>query len=156
MNRIENHKTRQFLKTSFGNMIEWYDFSLFAYYAVAMGATFFPGGDIKNSIVGIFLIFGVGFISRPLGGYFLGKLGDKFGRYFSVAVAIYGMTIASFLIAFIPPYDSIGNLAVIALIVLRLVQGVSAGGQFSGLITIATDSTKNRRSFLARFREQKI
>ena len=146
---MKNTKIKQFIKASFGNIIEWYDFSLFAYYAVVMGNTFFPKGDTKNSIVEIFLVFGVGFIARPLGGYFLGILGDKFGKYFSISVAIYGMSIASFLIAFIPSYNSIGYASVTLLLFFRLIQGVSAGGQFSGLMAISSEATDDKRSFLA-------
>ena len=114
-----------------------------------MGKTFFPRENLQHSIAQIFLVFGVGFIARPFGGYFLGKLGDKFGGYFAVKVAVYGMSIASFLIAFLPGYTVSGYWAILLLVLLRFIQGLSAGGQFSGLMSIVTETTRKKRAFLA-------
>lgn len=114
-----------------------------------MGQIFFPKENSQHSIAQMFLIFGVGFIARPFGGYFLGKLGDKFCSYFAVKVAVYGMSLASFLIAFLPGYATLGYWAILLLVLLRFIQGLSAGGQFSGLMSIATETTRKKRAFLA-------
>ena len=146
---MHTREIRNFLILSFGNIIEWYDFSLFSYYSTEMAKVFFPKESNNIGVACIFLLFAVGFIARPLGGVFLGKLGDKFGRRLSVRIAIYGMSISSFLISFIPSYQSFGVCSIVLLTFLRLIQGVSAGGQFSGLMTITSSSTLNKRSFLS-------
>ncbi|MFZ9034811.1 MAG: MFS transporter [Francisellaceae bacterium] len=139
----------KFLKASIGNIIEWYDFSLFAYYSISISAVLFPQQDLSHSIAELFMIFGIGFIARPLGGAVLGKFGDRFGHYLAVNISVYGMSLCSFLIAFIPSYSTIGVFSIILLMILRLGQGFCAGGQFSGLMAIVVDVTDNRRSFVA-------
>jgi MFS transporter, MHS family, proline/betaine transporter len=146
----ENTSISKFLKASLGNVIEWFDFSLFAFYSVTISVALFPANkNILVSIAELFFVFGVGFVARPIGGVFLGKFGDKYGQYLAVNISVYGMSICSFLIAFIPNYDYIGALSILILVLLRLGQGFCAGGQFSGLLSLVVKTSDNRRSFLA-------
>ncbi|WP_119328902.1 MFS transporter [Cysteiniphilum halobium] len=141
---------KKFFKASIGNIIEWYDFSLFAFYSVAIGAALFPkSSSVITSVVEVFFVFGIGFLARPIGGFLLGKFGDKYGQYLAVNIAVYGMALCSLLIAFIPQYQHIGMLSIIILVLLRLGQGFCAGGQFSGLLSLVTKTSNSRRSFLA-------
>jgi MFS family permease len=142
-------KTKNFLKSSFGNILEWYDFSIFAYYSVVLGKAFFPKEVFSQQLLMVFFVFGLGFLARPIGGYFFGKYGDKYGRFNSVKVAVYIMTICAFLIMILPSYNHWGIYSLGLLVLLRAIQGFSAGGQFSGVLAIAATDTNNHRSFFA-------
>ncbi|WP_071663984.1 MFS transporter [Francisella frigiditurris] len=136
------------IKNSFGNIIEWYDFSLYGYFATIIAAQFFPSHDPWISLLAAFAAFGVGFIARPFGSFLFGYLGDKVGRHYAMNISITLMAISTVAMAFLPTWDHIGVLAPILLVCIRLLQGVSAGGQFGNLMTItAEDETLKYRGF---------
>ncbi|MCL9781632.1 MFS transporter [Vibrio sp. S4M6] len=128
------------LKTSFGNAIEWYDFCLFGYFSATIGKLFFPTESAYSSLLIAFATFAVGFMARPLGGIIFGWVGDRVGRYFSMNLAIIIMGLSTLFIAFLPAYSSIGILAPILLVVIRIIQGISAGGQYANLLVVTAEN----------------
>lgn len=132
------------IKISFGNIIEWYDYSLYGYFAIIISHQFFPSHSNWVSLLLTFGTFAAGYVARPIGSVLFGYLGDKKGRHFAMNIAIMFMAIPTIAMALIPTYDSIGILAPILLLLIRIFQGVSAGGQFGNLIVIASENTKFR------------
>jgi MHS family proline/betaine transporter-like MFS transporter len=115
-----------------GTVIEWYDFAVYAYFAAFLGRNFFPSTVAYRSLLLSFAVFGVGFFMRPVGGFVFGHLGDKIGRRNALAATIILMGIATFLVGLLPTYAQIGALAPILLVLFRLFQGFSAGGEWAG------------------------
>ncbi|WP_150467688.1 MFS transporter [Francisella sp. SYW-9] len=135
-------------KNSFGNIIEWYDFSLYGYFATIISVQFFPHQDAFVALIATFGAFAAGFIARPVGSIFFGRLGDKLGRYYSMNIAIIMMAIPTIVMAFLPGYKTLGIWAPILLVIVRVVQGLSAGGQFGNLMTITSeDDDQTHRGF---------
>lgn len=133
-----------------GNVMEWYDFAVYGYFAAVLGKLFFPSDDITTSLLAAFGTFAVGFLMRPLGGIVFGRLGDAVGRQRAMAVSVICMAVPTMLMALLPTYDQIGVWAPLGLIALRIVQGLSVGGEFtSSLIYLTENSEANRRSFTA-------
>ncbi|QIW09888.1 MFS transporter [Francisella sp. LA112445] len=136
------------LKNSFGNIIEWYDFSLYGYFATIISVQFFPHQDAFVALIATFGAFAAGFIARPVGSIFFGRLGDRLGRYYSMNIAIIMMAVPTVIMAFLPGYKTIGIWAPILLVIVRVVQGLSAGGQFGNLMTITSeDDDQTHRGF---------
>lgn len=128
------------LKTSFGNAIEWYDFCLFGYFSAAIGQVFFPTASAFSSLLLAFATFAVGFLARPIGGIAFGWLGDRVGRYYSMNLAIILMGLSTVAIALLPGFSTIGVLAPILLVVIRIIQGLSAGGQYANLLVVTVEN----------------
>ncbi|GAB2737633.1 MFS transporter [Salinifilum aidingensis] len=118
------------LAASIGNFIEWFEYTLFGFFAAAIATNFFPAGSA--SLISTFAVFGVAFVLRPLGALTFGHLGDRMGRRGILAAVIVGMSAATFVIGALPTYDSVGVLAPALLLSARVVQGFSAGGEFGG------------------------
>jgi len=138
------YKTLRLLKISLGNVIEWYDFSLYGYFAVAISETFFPSSNSFISLLATFAVFGAGFLARPLGAFIFGHLGDTVDRHYAMNLSIAMMGLATLGMAFLPSFSTIGILAPILLVILRMFQGLSAGGQFGNLLTITTEDDNYR------------
>ena len=132
------------IKISFGNIIEWYDYSLYGYFAVIISNLFFPNDNKFVSMLLTFGTFAAGYIARPLGSIFFGYLGDKKGRHFAMNLAVICMAVPTIIMAIVPTYETIGIFAPIILIVIRIFQGISAGGQFGNLMVIASEDKKLR------------
>lgn len=115
-----------------GNFIEWYDFSVYGYFATIIAAQFFPSEDRVASLLATFAVFAISFFMRPVGAFIFGHYGDKVGRRNTLAVVVILMGIATFMIGVLPTYAQIGVAAPILLVVARLLQGLSAGGEWSG------------------------
>ncbi|UFH48695.1 glycine betaine/L-proline transporter ProP [Pseudomonas sp. KNUC1026] len=129
-----------------GNAMEWFDFGVYGYIAVTLGKVFFPEGDAAAQLIATFATFTVAFLVRPLGGMVFGPLGDKFGRQKILALTMIMMALGTFSIGLIPSYASIGIWAPILLLLARLVQGFSTGGEYGGAATfIAEYSTDAKR-----------
>ncbi|MDC0535207.1 MFS transporter [Francisellaceae bacterium] len=141
-----------FLRQSSGNLLEWYDYALYGVFAVQISQTFFSASDSQFiALLLTFATFAIGFISRPLGSLLFGYLGDKYGKGFSVNLTIWCMALPTLCLGLLPGYSEIGLLAPLLLVVIRIVQGMSAGGQLSGLISIAADSESTNKPFLVSF-----
>ena len=133
--------------SSVGTLIEWYDFYLYAILAGLFAAKFFPG-DLKGSFLYSLAVFWVGFIVRPFGAIVFGHLGDLIGRKYTFMLTLVLMGAATFLVGCLPTFDSVGWLAPILLVVLRLIQGLALGGEYGGAATyIAEHAPDDRRGF---------
>ncbi|GAA5157085.1 MFS transporter [Pseudonocardia eucalypti] len=117
---------------SFGNAMEWYDFSVYAFFASYVAANFFPSGDPTAALLGAFLVFGAGFVARPLGAVVIGMFGDRRGRKAALVLSIAAMGLGTLILAAAPPFAVIGVGAPILLLIGRLLQGFSAGGEIGG------------------------
>ncbi|WP_236787809.1 MFS transporter [Amycolatopsis sp. GM8] len=134
-----------------GNATEWYDYGVYGYVAVEIGKNFFPG---PYSTLATLLVFAVSFVLRPLGGLVWGPLGDRIGRNRVLATTIVLMSLATFLIGVLPTYASIGVWAPILLVLLRIVQGFSTGGEYGGAATFMAEyAPDKKRGFWGSFLE---
>ncbi|ROZ46571.1 MFS transporter [Rhodococcus sp. WS3] len=140
--------------TMLGNAMEWFDFGVYAYLATTIGKVFFPEASGSAQLLSTFAIFAAAFIVRPLGGLFFGPLGDRIGRKKVLAATIILMAGSTFAIGLVPSYESIGMAAPILLVLLRLLQGFSTGGEYGGASTfVAEYAPDKRRGFFSSFLE---
>ncbi|MFB7663629.1 glycine betaine/L-proline transporter ProP [Kitasatospora sp. NPDC056138] len=137
-----------------GNAMEWFDFGVFSYLAVTLGKVFFPAGNSTAQLLATFATFAAAFLVRPIGGMVFGPLGDRIGRQKVLAVTMIMMAVGTFCIGLIPSYATIGVWAPVLLLVARLVQGFSTGGEYGGATTfIAEYAPDRRRGFLGSWLE---
>ncbi|MFF5367844.1 glycine betaine/L-proline transporter ProP [Streptomyces sp. NPDC013187] len=137
-----------------GNAMEWFDFGVYSYIAVTLGKVFFPSGNPTAQLLSTFGAFAAAFLVRPLGGMVFGPLGDRVGRQKVLALTMIMMAAGTFAIGLIPSYATIGVGAPILLLVARLVQGFSTGGEYAGASTfIAEYAPDKRRGFLGSWLE---
>jgi MHS family proline/betaine transporter-like MFS transporter len=132
-----------------GNVMEWYDFALFGYFAPIIAGHFFPSADPLTSLLQTYGVFAAGFVMRPLGAGFFGYIGDKFGRSRALILSVLMMGAPTFLLGLLPGYDLIGIWAPILLVAVRLVQGISVGGEFSSSVTYMVETAQPRRRGLS-------
>jgi MHS family proline/betaine transporter-like MFS transporter len=121
--------TRAIAAGAIGNMLEWYDFAIYGYFAAQIGRTFFATQDPISQILAAFGVFAVGYLMRPLGGVMVGHIGDRFGRPAALTLTIVAMAVPTFLVGILPGYDTLGLAAPFVLTALRMVQGLSLGGE---------------------------
>ena len=126
---------------SVGNFLEWFDFALYGMFANEIAATFFPEGDAATQLLQSFAVFAGAFVMRPFGGVLFGYIGDKHGRVHSMQLAMSLMAIPTTAIAVLPGYATLGITSTLLLTVIRLIQGLSVGGAFGGLMTYAMEVT---------------
>lgn len=130
---VDDTTRRKVVAASFiGNFVEWFDYAAYGYLAVTIAAVFFPSEDRQLALLMTFGVFAISFLVRPIGGFVWGHLGDKIGRKEALSWSILLMTGATFCIALLPGYASIGLGAPLLLLALRLVQGFSAAGEYAG------------------------
>ncbi|NWB89425.1 MFS family transporter [Pseudomonas gingeri] len=135
-----------------GNLVEWYDFFIYAYTAIYFAASFFPKGDTTSQLLATAGVFAVGFFMRPLGGWIFGWLADTRGRKASMIISVFMMCAGSLLIAIMPTYDTLGVAAPILLVAARLIQGLSVGAEYgTGATYISEIATPGRRCFYGSF-----
>jgi MFS transporter, MHS family, proline/betaine transporter len=115
-----------------GNLLEWYDFVVFAFLAPVIGARFFPSADALSGLINAFGVFAVGYLMRPIGGILFGHLGDRLGRKGALQLSMVVMAIPTALMAALPTHAEAGVLAPVLLVALRLAQGLSVGGEYAG------------------------
>src|SRR5450432_3785069 len=140
---------RLIVATSIGNALEWFDISVYAYFAVYVSKAFFPNSDPTVSLLLTFGTFGLSFLVRPIGGVVLGAYADRHGRKASLMISIVMMTFGTLAIALMPAYETIGILAPIAVLAARLVQGFSAGGEFGSSTAFLVEHRPEQRGFIA-------
>jgi len=128
-----------------GAAMEWYDFTLYVYLAPVISQLFFPSDNSLDSLLATFGVFAAGYLMRPLGAAILGNVGDTRGRKFALGLSITLMAVGMLLIGLLPTESSIGILAPILLVLIRLAQGFSLGGEFSGSIVLLAESAEPRR-----------
>ena len=139
---------------SLGNAMEWFDFGIYAYLAVTLGHVFFPAGNDTVQLLSSFATFAVAFLIRPLGGLVFGPMGDRIGRKKVLALTMILMAVGTFAIGLIPSYASIGFWAPVLLVLFRMLQGFSTGGEYGGASTfIAEYAPDRRRGYFGSFLE---
>ena len=124
-----------------GNMLEWFDFAIYGYFATALGKVFFPASDPTLQTVASFGIFAIGYLARPIGSLILGPVGDLLGRRKMMIWSIMIMRVASFMVALLPSYAQVGAIAAYALLFLRMTQGFSIGGEYTGSMVYAAEAS---------------
>jgi MHS family proline/betaine transporter-like MFS transporter len=133
---------------SIGNVMEWYDFNVFAFMAVPLAKNFFPGSDATAGLLSTFAVLGVGLVVRPLGGLIIGRMGDIRGRKPALVFTILLMAFGTAMIGLLPNYASIGILAPAFLVVARMMQGFSTGGEWGSATTFMAEwSQEGRRGY---------
>jgi MFS family permease len=134
--------------SSVGTMIEWYDFYIFGSLATIIATKFFPAGNPTAAFLSTLATFAAGFVVRPFGAIFFGRLGDLIGRKYTFMVTLLLMGGATFLIGLIPSYETIGFMAPVLVLLLRLLQGLALGGEYGGAATyVAEHSPADKRGF---------
>jgi len=134
--------------SSLGTLIEWYDFYIFGSLATIIGSQLFPADAGASALINTLAIFAAGFIVRPFGALFFGRLGDLIGRKYTFLLTLVLMGGSTFLIGLIPSYSSIGYAAPILVLILRLIQGLALGGEYGGAATyVAEHAPANKRGF---------
>jgi MFS transporter, MHS family, proline/betaine transporter len=137
-----------------GNLLEWYDFGVYAYLASLIATRFFPSSDPTASLLAAFAAYGVGFLARPLGGIVIGRLGDTQGRKAALVLTIFLMAFGTVGLGLLPSYDAIGIWAPILLVTLRLVQGIAAGGEWGTSTAFMVEwAPQGRRGFFGSFQQ---
>jgi MFS transporter, MHS family, proline/betaine transporter len=132
-----------------GNILEWYDFAAYGYFAAVFAKNFFPTGDRFSSILSAYGVFAVAFMMRPLGSILFGHIGDRFGRRRALIISAAAMAVSTFTIGLLPTYSSVGIVAPILLILLRMIQGLSVGGEYTtSIIFLVEHSPPHRRGFI--------
>ena len=135
-----------------GNVMEWYDFGVYGYFAAVMGQKFFPAHDPATSLMASFGVFAVGFLGRPLGALIFGYLGDRHGRKRALTASVMFMAVPTLFIGLLPTYAQIGIFAPILLIVLRLSQGLAVGGEFTtSMVLLVESAQRSRRGIVGSF-----
>ena len=129
-----------------GNVLEWYDFAVFGYFAPIIGSQFFPSEDRLASTLNAFGVFAVGYVMRPIGGLLFGYFGDRLGRKRALELSILLMALPTTAVGLLPTHAQVGILAAVLLVLLRLLQGLSVGGEYIGSIAfLAEIAPPNRR-----------
>lgn len=132
-----------------GNVLEWYDFAIYAYFATAIGRHFFPHENPVAQLLATFGVFAVGYLMRPVGGALTGHIGDRFGRRAALTFSVSAMAISTFLIGILPGYETLGLAAPLALTLLRMIQGISVGGEYtSSMVFMVEHAPEGRRGLM--------
>ncbi|MFI2282189.1 MFS transporter [Nocardia beijingensis] len=140
------------LRGSIGNLVEWYDWYVYAAFSVYFAKTFFPKDDPTAQLLSTAAVFAVGFLMRPIGGWALGRYADRFGRRSALTLSVTVMAAGSLMIAATPGYQTIGLAAPALLLVARLLQGLSVGGEYATSATYLSEvASAGRRGFYSSF-----
>ncbi|EKT4480605.1 MULTISPECIES: MFS family transporter [Pseudomonas] len=137
---------------SSGNLVEWFDFYVYAFCAIYFAPAFFPSDDPTVQLLNTAGVFAAGFLMRPIGGWIFGRLADRHGRKNSLMISVLMMCFGSLMIACLPTYDSIGTWAPALLLLARLIQGLSVGGEYGTTATYMSEvALRGQRGFFASF-----
>ena len=150
---VRNYKIWQVISASaVGTMIEWYDFYIFGSLATTIAPLFYPPGNDTLALIAYLSTFAVGFVVRPFGALFFGRIGDLVGRKYAFLVTLLIMGGATALVGFLPTYATIGMLAPIILLVIRVLQGLALGGEYGGAaVYVAEHVPDEKRGFYTSF-----
>ncbi|MBM7856960.1 MFS transporter [Lentzea nigeriaca] len=150
--RAERRVVANVLRGSVGNLIEWYDWYAYTAFSIYFAAAFFPKGDQTAQLLNTAAVFAVGFLMRPLGGWLLGRYADRHGRRAALTLSVTLMALGSLIIALTPSYATIGVAAPILLVLARLLQGLSVGGEYSTSATYLSEvASPRKRGFYSSF-----
>lgn len=123
---------KSIISSSLGNILEWYDFGLFAIYSSIFSRLFFPSSNPHTALIATFSVFAIGFFCRPIGAILFGYLGDRHGRAKTLRLSVLMISIPTLLIGCLPTYQHVGIIASLMLLMIRIWQGISIGGEYSG------------------------
>ncbi|WP_286749472.1 MFS transporter [Flavobacterium sp. 40-81] len=147
-----SRRLRAIISGSIGNLVEWYDWYAYSAFSIYFAPVFFPSSSPTAQLLNTAGIFAVGFLMRPIGGWLFGSIADKAGRKFSMTLSVLLMSLGSLLIALTPSFEVIGILAPILLLVARLLQGLSVGGEYGTSATYLSEmAVSSRRGFYSSF-----
>src|SRR3990172_5085241 len=133
-----------------GNVLEWYDFAVYGFFAPILAEQFFPAGDRMVSLLAAFGAFAVGFLMRPVGAVLFGHIGDRYGRARALLISVAMMAIPTVLMGLLPTYATIGIAASLLIVILRMFQGMAVGGEFtSSIVFLAEHAPPRRRGFFS-------
>ena len=150
--RSTSSRIKSIFSGSVGNMVEWYDWYVYAAFSLYFAKTFFPAGSTTAQLMNTAAIFAVGFLMRPIGGWLMGLYADRKGRKAALMASVLLMCFGSLIIALTPGYETIGVGAPILLVLARLMQGLSVGGEYGTSATYLSEmATKERRGFFSSF-----
>lgn len=151
MTEVKNPNTarRQVLAGSVGNVLEWYDFAVYGFLAPIMAPLFFPQEDTLSGLINTYGIFAAGYLMRPLGGVIFGHIGDRMGRKKALQLSIAMMAIPTVLVGLLPVHAQVGALAAALLVLLRLIQGISVGGELIGSMSYLVETAPTNRRGVA-------
>ncbi|MEM9257363.1 MAG: MFS transporter [Pseudomonadota bacterium] len=131
-----------------GNVLEWYDFSVYGFFAAIIATQFFPSDDPSVSLIAAFGAFAAGFLMRPIGAAIFGHIGDRIGRIHALQLSVLLMAIPTVAIGLLPNYDSIGIAAAVIMVILRMMQGLAVGGEYtSSIVFLAEHAPTGKRAF---------
>jgi MHS family proline/betaine transporter-like MFS transporter len=135
-----------------GNVLEWYDFAVYGFFAPILAAKFFPATDPRVSLLAAFGAFAVGFLMRPVGAALFGHIGDRYGRARALLFSVAMMAVPTVLMGLLPTYDMIGIAASLLIVLMRMFQGIAVGGEFtSSIVFLAENAPAKRRGFFSSF-----
>jgi MFS transporter, MHS family, proline/betaine transporter len=124
-------KRKMIAASMIGNVLEWYDFAIYGNFAAVIGRQFFPREDSVAQLLAAFGVFAIGYMVRPIGGVVIGYIGDVYGRRAALTVSVMAMAVPTFLMGLLPGYRMLGLIAPVALVLLRMIQGLSVGGEYT-------------------------
>lgn len=145
MSKVPVGSVRSVLSSSIGNVLEWYEYTLYAYFATVISGLFFPVSNPYVSMIMTFATFAIGLAARPIGGIIFGYIGDKYSRKRMLALTMLLMSIPTLCIGLLPTYEKIGIAAPICLITLRVLQGIALGGEFGASCVYLYESVPPQR-----------
>lgn len=150
--KVSGRRLKSIIGGSVGNLVEWYDWYAYSAFALYFSGAFFPKGNTTAQLLNTAGVFALGFLMRPIGGWMFGRIADKIGRKQSMTLSVLLMSLGSLLISLTPTYKTIGIVAPVLLLVARLLQGLSVGGEYGVSATYLSEmATKNRRGFYSSF-----
>ena len=145
-------RVKAIVGASSGNLVEWFDFYIYSFLALYFSAAFFPSGNPTTQLLNTAGIFAAGFLMRPVGGWLFGRIADRYGRKNAMMISILMMCGGSLMIAVLPTYAEIGTTAPVLLLLARLIQGLSVGGEYGTSATYMSEVAQSgRRGFFASF-----
>jgi len=147
--RPAQHPAKAIIVASIGNALEWFDLIVFGFLSVVISTQFFPPGNPTAALLQTLVAFGLAFLMRPLGAIFLGRYADRHGRMKAMVMSAGLMMLGTGIIAFIPTYAQIGVFATVGLVIARLIQGFSAGGEFGSATAFLAEQSPDKRGFFA-------
>lgn len=145
----EKHSPKTLMAGTSGNIMEWYDFALYGFLAPILSQLFFPSENKLASLIATYGVFAAGFVMRPLGGLVFGFIGDRFGRAAVLKISIGTMAAATTALGLLPTHDQAGVWATVLLVTVRMFQGLSVGGEFSGSVTYMVETSPLHRRGLS-------
>lgn len=154
---VESQRRKAVVAGVIGNVLEWYDFGVYGYFVSTISQLFFPSSDPLAGMLLTFAVFGVGFVMRPVGSIVFGIYGDKVGRRKALSAVIFLMGFSTLGLGLLPTYAQVGVLAPLLLVIIRLLQGLSAGGEWGGSTAYLVEfAPEGRRGFIGSWQQVSV